>query len=210
MTPLGWGNTLVVVAHADDETLGAGGDSTSAQYPGDSEIHERRWSHFREAMQVLGVTDWAEFDGPDMALATIPGAELADWVTAQIRRVRADTVLTTFPGDANEDHRAIARAVGIAVRPRLGSSVRRLLWFETASSTEWGPLQGMAGFRPTVAVDISDTLDTKVRAFSRYLDELRPAPDPRSPDALQAMAVSRGSQWGSAAAEVFEPAMLRL
>jgi LmbE family N-acetylglucosaminyl deacetylase len=227
MTTLGWGSTLVVVAHADDETLGAGGtiarlvaegspvtvavatDSTSAQYPGDSEIYERRWRHFRDAMRILGVTDWAEFGAPDMGLASVRGPELADWVSTQIKRVQAETVLTCFPGDANEDHRAIARATGIATRPRAGSSVRRLLWFETLSSTEWAPLQGLPEFRPTVGVDISATLESKLVSFACYVDEVRPSPDPRSSSIVRAKAVARGSQWGFSAAEAFESAMVR-
>lgn len=224
MTKLDWGRTLVVAAHAD-ETLGAGGtisrfvaegtpvlvavatDSTSAQYPGDTERQAARWEHFTAAMEALGVTEWTRLDAPDMRLASMPGHELAAWIAELVTDFEAGTVLSCFPGDANEDHRVLARAVVVAVRPRPGAPVRQHLWFETPSATEWGGLQGHRPFSPNVEVDVKAHLAAKLAALRCYVDKLRAAPHPRSEATVTALARTRGSHHGLPLAEVFELAI---
>ena len=54
-----------------------------------------------------------------------------------------EVVYTHFKDDVNQDHRVAYAATMVATRPVGGSSVRRLLCYETASSTEWaGPFAG--------------------------------------------------------------------
>ena len=59
-------------------------------------------------------------------------------------------------------------------------------------------------FRPTLFVDISDTLDKKIEAMRVYSGEIREFPHPRSPEALEAIARRWGSVAGFLAAEAFE------
>src|SRR5207245_6338854 len=51
-------------------------------------------------------------------------------------------------------------------------------------------------FHPTVYVDITATLDDKLRAFEAYrntfISEVKPYPHPRSPEALRVYAQQRG------------------
>jgi LmbE family N-acetylglucosaminyl deacetylase len=56
---------------------------------------------------------------------------------------------------------------------------------------------------PNLFVDVADVLDAKIDAFGRYRSEVRPAPHPRSLDALADRARYWGSVSGLAAAEPF-------
>jgi LmbE family N-acetylglucosaminyl deacetylase len=54
-----------------------------------------------------------------------------------------------------------------------------------------------------VHVDISDTLETKLRALACFKTQIRKAPATRSLQAARAQAVWRGAQIGAEAAEAF-------
>ena len=64
------------------------------------------------------------------------------------------------------------------------------------------PLAGTR-FLPTVTVDISSTLDDKLRIFDLYATERQLPNQPRSVDALRARAVADGAVCGVGAAEQF-------
>jgi LmbE family N-acetylglucosaminyl deacetylase len=82
--------------------------------------------------------------------------------------------------------------------------LRRFAVFETPSSTEWAwPLDGGA-FAPNLYVDVTATLDVKLRAMACYSTELRDYPHPRSLRALRERAAFWGSHVGRGAAEPFQ------
>ena len=78
-------------------------------------------------------------------------------------------------------------------RPCAAPSVREVLMFKTPSSTERGFHQVLPAFRPTLFVDISGTLGTRVEAFRCYCAEVLNYPHPRSGEALRERARYRGS-----------------
>lgn len=196
---------LVCAAHPDDEVLGAGGTIARHVAAGDevvvviaADCASARGGRevclpeaAREAATVLGTS--VRFCGlPGMTLARIPEVELNRHFEDAVRTLRPDVVYTHHVDDPNSDHRAVAAATLIAVRPVGPWSPARVLSFETPSSTEWG--WGVP-FRPTVFVDVTDTLDRKLAAMTCYAEELRPAPHPRNLDSLTA----RASYWGQIA-----------
>ena len=91
----------------------------------------------------------------------------------------------------------------MAVRPVPGSSVRRVLAYEVASSTEWGGALLGHPFAPTVYVDIEDYLDRKLLALKAYRSEAREYPHPRSLEAVRLHALKRGCEVGLRVAEAF-------
>jgi len=93
--------------------------------------------------------------------------------------------------------------VVVACRAQPGHSVKQLLFFEVPSSTEWRPPCSGEPFNPNWFVDVSSTLDTKMRALKAYGSELRPFPHPRSIEAIEALAKWRGACVGVRAAEAF-------
>lgn len=212
---------LVVAAHPDDETLGAGGTIAWHTARGDtvwvcilsegaSSRHDRVEQQLecaRRACDVLGVENLVLVGLPDQRLDTLSLLDVITPIEECIDALRPDVVLTHFGGDVNEDHRLVSRATMVATRPVAGSSVRRVCAFEIPSSTDWAPPVPGSVFAPNVYVDISGTLDVKLTAMKAYADtfrsELRPYPHPRSIEALTAYAQRHGVVSGQLAAEPF-------
>ena len=91
----------------------------------------------------------------------------------------------------------------VAARPLANCPVRQLWCYETLSETEWSPPISSAVFYPTVFVDISDFLPKKLDAMACFKTQIQPAPNPRSLQAIEALARYRGSTIGTHAAEAF-------
>jgi len=116
---------LVVVAHPDDETSGAGGtirrlvdsgarvdllvatDGSSAQFGDDMKARKRRNAHLDKACEILGISRRVVLDFPDMRLDTVPHVELNRAIGKVAKEGDYDTILTHHPGDVNLDHRQV-------------------------------------------------------------------------------------------------------
>jgi len=210
-------NVLVLSAHPDDETIGAGG--TLARLAARdakvhlwvaTEIYEPLWpggqkpprrAEAERAASILGVTD-VRFGGlPTMNLATMPAIELAGLVGRLVEEFRPDILLAPPPADVNSDHSAVFDAALVAARGLPGSPVRAFYAYEIATTTRFdGPA---AAFRANTYVDITSTFAKKLEAFAAYQSEKRDSPHPRSPEGLEILAKERGLGCGAAYAECF-------
>jgi LmbE family N-acetylglucosaminyl deacetylase len=210
---------LVIAAHPDDEVLGMGGtiavhtgrgdavrvlvvtDGSSTQYPGDAEIRSRKEAEARRAAAELGVEDYVHLDLPDMRLDTLSHVEVNRVVEEHVRDFAPVVVYTVQP-DVNNDHRVLFDSVSVATRPVPGLSVRRLLTYAPASSTEWTPA-AVNWFVPNWYVDVTATIERKLAAFAQYETERRDYPHPRSERAIRATAEYHGTTCGCEYAEPF-------
>ena len=212
---------LVIGAHPDDETYGVGGTILKHVARGDAisvliltdgvtarhnEIEMQKLAA-RKACEHLGVSD-VRFTGlPDQRLDSLPLLEVIHPIYTAIRELDPEIVYVHHCGDVNQDHRTVFAATLVAARPLDGSPVKQILSYEVASSTEWGaPFDGWT-FVPNVFVDISTTLETKLKAIEAYREtfqnEVQSFPHPRSPEAVQVYARRRGISVGMQAAEAF-------
>lgn len=212
---------LVIAAHPDDEVLGCGGmiaryategstvnaiflaDGVTARDHAGSAERQRRQDAAQHAAERLGIHSIGFHDFPDNRLDTIELIKIVQTIEQTIAQHRPDTVLTHHAGDVNIDHQRVHQAVVTACRPQPGHPVQTLLFFEVPSSTEWQPPGSAPAFTPNWFVDISSTLDCKLKALDAYAEELRAWPHPRSLQAVEALARWRGATIGVEAAEAF-------
>lgn len=219
-------SVLVVAAHPDDEVLGCGG--TMARLAGeghevriailaegmtsrtpqreqtDSKQLDHLHSNAQQAADKMGAKELVLSKLPDNRLDTVPLLDVIQLVEGLVDRVKPEVIYTHHAGDLNVDHGVIHRAVLTATRPLSGQTVREIYAFEVPSSTEWAFQRIEPSFRPNVFVDVTQTIATKIAAMECYESEARKFPHPRSPEALQALAMRWGSVVGCAAAEAFE------
>ena len=200
-------HAMALVAHADDETLGAGGTIAKLQHDGwhlsvviVSDAH--RYTDQREnrsdaqrACDILGVHDLHFLGIPDQKFDSVPMAEIVD---AALRlKLEPDLIITHADSDLNLDHRWTAEVARVVGRPR--SRPISILACEIPNSSFWNG----ASFAADYFVDIGEQLDTKIEAFSQYGNEMRSFPDAWSPEGLRLLAQFRGMQCGLLFAEAF-------
>ena len=215
-------SVLVVVAHPDDETLGAGATihklassdrvvhvcilsgqvDARTQRPDDADLRE----HSLNALRRLGVSSVEFGNFPNIRMNVVPHLELVQFIEGTLERVRASAILTHHPGDLNDDHRQVSKACQAAARlPQRRSDaapLRDLIYMEILSSTDWAFGEDL--FRPTLFQEVGqDDINAKLEALAHYRDVMRPHPHPRSVEAVNALGVLRGAQCGVPLAEAF-------
>jgi LmbE family N-acetylglucosaminyl deacetylase len=217
---------LVVAAHPDDEILGCGGtmarlareghevraailaEGMSSRYTHREDADPEQLQHLhaqaQQAAGKVGARESVLCKLPDNRLDTVPLLEVVKLVEELVARFRPEVIYTHHPGDLNVDHGVVHRAVLTATRPVAGQRVSEIYAFEVPSSTEWAFQRLEPSFRPSVFVDITETLETKIEAMACYDTETRKFPHPRSPEALRAIATRWGSVVGLPAVEAFE------
>ncbi len=215
---------LVVQAHPDDADFGVGG--TVARWAGEgrrvhyllctsgdkgsldpgarpAELARTREAEQREAARRLGVVTTLFLGRHDGELE-VTLAFRAE-ITAVIRRVRPDLLLTFDPWRAYQlhpDHRAVGFTTldaAIAARDpfyfpeqlREGLAAHRVreCWLFTTD-------------HPDVAIDISDTIDAKLGALRAHVSQTRDWS--RTEQRVRARAQATGEPYGMAYAETFK------
>ena len=213
---------LVIVAHSDDETLGAGGtirrfvnegktvgvvsltDGVSARGPGmESEVFARQ-EGASSAAKLLGFSWLASFGFPDNSLDTVPLLDMAKSLEAVASEFRPDLVFTHSSADLNVDHRKVLEATLVCFRPQPSETYTAIYSMEIPSATGWGHPGITDVFVPNIFVDISETLESKETAMESYSSEIRDFPHARSIRGIKHLAGFRGSQVGLEAAEAFQ------
>ena len=216
---------LFVVAHPDDEVLGAGGFIYDAVRSGDEVAvavlntcdttryqddlsgikADLKWTH-----QLLGVHKSYFFDYLDSNFHNADHRVMVQDIEGCIRDFQPDNIFTQHPGDINTDHYWTAASCMEAFRlwQRGRESIHPvsgLYLMEVQSSTDWATNPSIKKFDPNTYVEITETaLERKITALKRYDNVVRPAPHPRSVEALKALPVLRGAQAGVKLAEAFE------
>jgi LmbE family N-acetylglucosaminyl deacetylase len=159
----------------------------------------------RSAASELGLHELLFEELPAVLVSQQPLWSLNSTTSKIVERICPDVLYVPFPFDLHADHRAIFHSLSVAWRPcsPVGRSIKEIHCYEVPSETHWNAPYLEPGFLPSLWVDISTTLETKLRALACYKSQLRPAPDARSLEAIRALAVWRGSQMSMAAAESF-------
>lgn len=216
-------NYLVVVAHPDDEVLGAGATINKLVQEGNKvavaimvsqamarkDLSATLISDEKEALVCIGVNKVYHASFPNIKMNTIPHLELVQFIEACIEDWNAECIITHHPADTNNDHVQTSYAVQAASRlfQRRDNilPLKELLYMEVLSSTEWSFDTSANRFLPNYFVEIGkEGVGIKIKALSKYKGVMRPYPHPRSNEALEGLAAYRGVQAGCNYAEAFE------
>lgn len=224
-------NYLLVVAHPDDEVLGAGATikkltenghqvdlcimSTDANArafrPSDEELN----SDLDESSAMLGIHVKFEGTFPNIKMNNVDHLELVQFIEKAIMASEPDVIITHHPADTNNDHMHTSMACQAAVRLfQRRNEVKPLkeLWFmETLSSTEWSVNTSMNRFIPNTYIEVGkERIRIKLKALDTYRGVMRPYPHPRSDEAVTGLAAYRGAESGCDYAEAFECVFRRI
>ena len=168
---------------------------------------EIRKDHAREALKILGISKMRFLDLPNQELDQVPLLRIIKEIEKEIDETKCEMIFTHHFNDLNLDHRVVYEATITAARPLPGSRVSMIASFEIPASTDWKPPYQ---FQPSLFVNISDQLQSKVDALKAYHYEIRKPPHPRSKEMTEAGAFRWGSLSGYDASEAFEIIRLRL
>lgn len=222
-------NYLIVVAHPDDEVLGAGATihklirrgnlvaiATMANHAAArANISDTLSADQMKAMEILGVNKVYAADFPNIKMNTVPHLELVQFIEGCIEDFQAEVIITHHPADTNVDHIETSKAVQAAVRlfqrkPGV-AAIKELLYMEVLSSTEWSVDSSANRFMPNTYVEVGkEGIEKKVEALKAYKGVMRPYPHPRSCETIEGLAAYRGGQSGCNYAEAFECVMRRI
>jgi len=213
-------NVLVVAPHPDDETIGAGGTIAKHSSQGDQvtvlvvsghlpPLYER--GHYEQtvreaekAFRELGVQRSRFLEIPTGMIDTQPPGALNAQIASMVEELEPEIVLCPFP-DRHIDHRLVFDSVMVATRPRgAGRQIRLLAAYETLSQTHWLAPSIEANFTPNFVVDVSGSIERKLKAVRYYESQIPAFPDARSVEAIEALAKFRGTQAGFAFGEAFQ------
>lgn len=217
---------LFILAHPDDEVLGAGGlilkarsmgatikivwlgEGVSARFS-KNELNSEDFIKATDirkkgaiaAMEVLDVSDYSFGDWHCLRFDQIPFLEITQEIEKEINQFKPNLVVTHNPVEVNIDHIITFKAVQAALRPT-DKNVKPAIWgCEIPCSGRW-TLEHK--FVPNIFVDIEDYIEKKLLAWSKYIGEDRDFPFPRSDEGLITLAKYRGMESGLTFAEGYK------
>ena len=217
-------NILVVASHPDDKILGCGGSIDKYSKLGykiytlilGSGIDSRNLkkntlkdkkilnSQCIKANRTLGVKKIFFENLSDNSFDNYNLLKIVKIIESYLKKIKPIIVFTHNKHDLNIDHRITFESTLTACRPLNESSVKRLLCFEIASSTEWAFGSFSNSFKPNFFIDIEKNIKNKIKSLKFYKSELRKYPHPRSLKNIENLSMIRGASVGLKNAEAFE------
>ncbi len=216
---------LFVVAHPDDEVLGAGAFIYEAARKGDTigvmvlntcdttryeDARDQIVTDLKKTHEFLGVSRYYGCQYLDSNFHNADHRKMVQDIEEVIRDFQPDTIFTQSPGDINTDHYWTAATCMEAFRlwqrgREKIKPITALYLMEVQSSTDWALNPAIKVFQPNTYYPVSkEAVEAKIAALGMYENVVRPIPHPRSVEALMALPLLRGAQCGENYAEAFE------
>jgi len=202
-------SALVLVAHADDETLGAGGlinklvknhwnvdviIVSNGKLTVRGKIEDNAKDAY-SACKVLGCNPPIFLDFPDQYFDKFAIADIANSVNKL--KLEPTLIITHIDTDLNKDHRIVCEVAKIIGRPKTRSI--SILGCEIPTTSKWYGKD----FNANYYVDITENIETKIKAFECYKNEVQSYPGPWSSYGLKILSEFRGFESGLKNAEAY-------
>ena len=201
---------LVLMAHLDDESLGAGGyipqlverkHNIEIVYVSNGVlttrgIKEDNRRDAESACKILGVSKVHYLGYEDQKFDQYAIADITNAVNKL--KIDPDFIISHVSSDLNKDHQIVAEVAKIIGRPKYKPIT--ILGCEVPGTSAWNA----SPFQANYYVNIEKTIKTKIEAFSQYGNELKEFPHPWSVKGLTVLAELRGMEAGCLYAEAYE------
>lgn len=212
---------IVISAHPDDETIGAGGTLLKHKSNGDS-IHwliatnvfeeygfsrERvvsRNEEIEKVAEMFGFDSVTKLDYPTMSLTSSSLLTMVPKISEVFSAIQPEIIYCLNRSDAHSDHRVLFDATMACTKSFRYPFIKQVLLYECISETEFAPALPEKVFLPNYYVDISSFMERKLEIMQVFESELGSHPFPRSLQNLKALATFRGATAGVEYAEAFQ------
>jgi LmbE family N-acetylglucosaminyl deacetylase len=212
---------IVISAHPDDESLGAGGTLLKHKQSGDqifwlivTNVLESsgfskdkiasRQLEIKKVESMYGFEKTFLLDYPTMSLTSNSLLTLIPQISEIFSEVKPEIIYSLNRSDAHSDHRYLSDAVMACTKSFRYPYIKKVLMYECISETEFAPSFPEKVFIPNYFVDISDFIEKKLEIMRIFESELGLPPFPRSEENIKALARFRGSSVGCHFAEAFQ------
>ena len=207
---------MFVVAHPDDEVLGAGALIHKVIKEGNEvcvvilnadyeKTRNEMFNDIKKSHDILGITNSALFSYRNMGFYTENHREMVESIETEIRAFEPDYVFTHNDKDLHSDHGITSivaqQAARLWQRHSKGHKIKALYFMEILSSTNWGAND----FAPDTYVEVSgEDMMAEIEALKVYQNVIREAPHPRRPECIMGLATLRGADIGYRYAKAFK------
>lgn len=214
-------NVIIISAHPDDETLGAGGTILKHIAKGDKvfwlivtnvfehqgftkERVDSRQEEIKKVEKLLGISKTYLLNYPTMSLSSSSLIKMVPEISKVFSEVEPEIIYTLNRSDAHSDHRVIFDAVMACTKSFRYPFIKQILMYECISETEFAPALAEKAFLPNYFVDITEYIDQKNEIMKVFESEIAEHPFPRSLENIKALAHFRGASVGVKYAEAFQ------
>lgn len=208
---------LIIAPHPDDEVLGCGGTIKKYANNGDEvslciatkaytpdwteEFLSKRDVEIKEANNILGIKKTYFLDFLAAKLDTIPSKEINAAIENVIKEVQPQIIYIPHKGDLHSDHKIVFCSSLVASRSAHNNFIKKILSYEVLSETDWAEPEAI--FAPNVYIDVSSTIDDKLKAMQAYKSEIKKYPHSRSLEIIKILSQKRGAEVNLEFAEAF-------
>ncbi|MDC1317219.1 PIG-L family deacetylase [Flavobacteriaceae bacterium] len=214
-------NIVIISAHPDDETLGAGGTMLKHKEGGDKlywiittkmkikdgfskKRIDLRNKEIQKVSDHYGIEKTFQLDYSTMSLNSESVNQIIPEVSDIFRKIEPNVIYCVNRTDAHSDHKYTFESIMACTKSFRFPSIKKVLLYECISETEFAPAIPERIFQPNYFVDISKYFHKKIDIMKIYESELDEHPFPRSLKNIEALSVFRGATAGVYYAEAFQ------